>query len=577
MLNINNNTSNIKREILVRIAKLQLQGKLEEGVHFIPREMAPRDKPPLRCCIFHDREILRMRVLARMGISVENIDEEATLGSFAKQALEREKPTWPMLTVLDEACNGCVKAHYMVTNACQGCYARPCMVNCPRKAITVDRRATIDEKLCINCGKCMENCPYHSIIKIPVPCEEACPVGAISKDEKGHEKIDYHKCIFCGNCMRECPFGAMMDKSQLVDVIKHIMNCKKVVALYAPSIASQFKVTPGQLESSLIAAGFNRVWEVAIGADICADNEAREFEERMARGDKMMTTSCCSAYVRAVHKHVPALIPCVSETRSPMHYTAEIAKKADPDCITVFIGPCLAKKREGFDDDLVDYVITVEEISALFEAREINVAEMDKRHETIIPTASGRNFARSGGVMEAVALRLKDKSILRPAKINGLSKAGMKVLNAYGLINSGKIPAKPDTPNLIEVMSCEGGCIAGPSVITNVKQAELQLEKYVQDGSANTIDEQEKQCKIGKYFINKVEIKIGNTQKTVTIVSRNSRKSISENDSEMGKRAAYAVKAAIKKAKVCKKPVAKYDVVQKKAYIEYANGTKKYL
>ena len=106
MLNINNNTSNIKREILVRIAKLQLQGKLEEGVHFIPREMAPRDKPPLRCCIFHDREILRMRVLARMGISVENIDEEATLGSFAKQALEREKPTWPMLTVLDEACNG---------------------------------------------------------------------------------------------------------------------------------------------------------------------------------------------------------------------------------------------------------------------------------------------------------------------------------------------------------------------------------------------------------------------------------------------------------------------------------------
>lgn len=46
----------------------------------------------------------------------------------------------------------------------------------------------------------------------------------------------------------------------------------------------------------------------------------------------------------------------------------------------------------------------------------------------------------------------------------------------------------------------------------------------------------------------------------------------------MDKRAAYAVKAAIiKKAKVCKKPVAKYDVVQKKAYIEYANGTKKYL
>ena len=79
MLNINNNTANVKREILVRIAKLQLEGKLEEGVHFIPREMVPRNKPPLRCCIFHDREIIRMRTLARLGFSVENIDEERTL------------------------------------------------------------------------------------------------------------------------------------------------------------------------------------------------------------------------------------------------------------------------------------------------------------------------------------------------------------------------------------------------------------------------------------------------------------------------------------------------------------------
>lgn len=77
--------------------------------------------------------------------------------------------------------------------------------------------------------------------------------------------------------------------------------------------------------------------------------------------------------------------------------------------------------------------------------------------------------------------------------------------------------------------------------------------------------------------MHKVEIKIGNIKRIVNIISRNSKKSISENDSEMDKRAAYAVKAAIKKAKICKKPVAKYDAAQKKAYIEYANGTKKYL
>ena len=489
MLNINNNTANVKREILVRIAQLQLEGKLEEGVHFIPREMVPRDKPPLRCCIFHDREIIRMRTIARMGISVENIDEERTLASFAKEALFREKPTWPMLTVLHEACNACVKAHYMVTNACQGCDARPCKMNCPKQAITIERHAHIDESKCINCGKCLENCPYHAIIKIPVPCEEACPVGAISKDDQGHEHIDYHKCIFCGNCMRECPFGAMMSKSQLVDVIKNIIDSgKKVVALYAPAIAAQFNAVPGQLESAFLKAGFDRTWEVAIGADICADNEAREFEERMARGDRMMTTSCCPAYVRAVKKHVPALAGCISETRSPMHYTAEIAKKADPGCVTVFVGPCLAKRREGYDDEMVDYVLSTADVEALFIAKEIDVSKMESTAGTIIPTASGRNFAKSGGVLDAVALRLKDKTILRPAKINGLTKNGMKMLNAYGLINSGKLPAKPDTPNLIEVMACEGGCIGGPSILKNVKQAEVQLEKYVSAGAEDKID-----------------------------------------------------------------------------------------
>ena len=489
MLNINNNTANVKREILVRIAQLQLEGKLEECVHFIPREMVPRNKPPLRCCIFHDREIIRMRTIARMGISVENIDEERTLASFAEEALSREKPTWPMLTVLHEACNACVKAHYMVTNACQGCDARPCKMNCPKQAITIERHAHIDESKCINCGKCLENCPYHAIIKIPVPCEEACPVGAISKDDQGHEHIDYHKCIFCGNCMRECPFGAMMSKSQLVDVIKNIMDSgKKVVALYAPAIAAQFNAVPGQLESAFLKAGFDRTWEVAIGADICADNEAREFEERMERGDKMMTTSCCPAYVRAVKKHVPALAGCISETRSPMHYTAEIAKKADPGCVTVFVGPCLAKRREGFDDDMVDYVLSTADVEALFIAKGIDVSKMESTAGTIIPTASGRNFAKSGGVLDAVALRLKDKSILRPAKINGLTKSGMKMLNAYGLINSGKLPAKPDTPNLIEVMACEGGCIGGPSILKNVKQAEVQLEKYVSAGAEDKIN-----------------------------------------------------------------------------------------
>lgn len=500
MLNVNNNANALKNEILIRIIKLQLEGNLAKGVHYIPREMAPKGSVPFRCCIYHDREILRQRVIARLGCSVEKLDEEATLEDFANEALNREKPTWPMLTVLHEACNACVRSQYLVTNACQGCIARPCQMNCPKKAITVyDHHAHIDENTCVNCGMCLQNCPYHAIIKIPVPCEEACPVGAITKDETGHEVIDFHKCIFCGNCMKSCPFGAMMDKSQIVDVLKHIMSGKKVVAMYAPAIAAQFKAPAENLEQALLNSGFSRVLEVAVGADICADKEAHEFEERMERGDKLMTTSCCSAYVRAVNKHVPELIPCISETRSPMHYTAEIAKRDDPECITVFIGPCLAKRREGMDDDQVDYVLSVQEVGALFTAKEIDVTKVEITDESIknkkyLPTASGRKFAQTGGVAESVKVRLSNPEILRPAVINGLDKKGMATLAMYGRINSGKMATPPNCANLIEVMACEGGCVAGPGVIVNPNVAMGQLNKYVADGDQELVDGIPKKC-----------------------------------------------------------------------------------
>ena len=54
-------------------------------------------------------------------------------------------------------------------------------------------------------------------------------------------------------------------------------------------------------------------------------------------------------------------------------------------------------------------------------------------------------------------------------------------------------------------------------------------------------------------------------------------KIISDKDVEMDNRATEAVRSALHKAKVCKKPVAKYDPISKKAYVEYADGVKKYV
>lgn len=66
--------------------------------------------------------------------------------------------------------------------------------------------------------------------------------------------------------------------------------------------------------------------------------------------------------------------------------------------------------------------------------------------------------------------------------------------------------------------------------------------------------------------------------RSVTVISSNKpNDGISESDAEMDTRAREAVRSAINKAVICKKPIAKYDKVNKRAYIETADGVKKYV
>ena len=128
---------------------------------------------------------------------------------------------------------------------------------------------------------CVKACPYNAIVKISVPCEDACPVGAIKKDETGFASIDFDKCITCGKCISSCPFGAVHERSQIIDILKAIKEGKKVIAMIAPAIAGQFPGNIYQLKTAIVKAGFTDVYEVAQGADITAHNEAEEFIERM--------------------------------------------------------------------------------------------------------------------------------------------------------------------------------------------------------------------------------------------------------------------------------------------------------
>ena len=480
MLIPKNNANLMRTKILIKIAESYLNDKFTNADR-IPLELRPKDSTPSRCCVYKDRAVLKYRCMAGLGhCPEEETDELISLKEYGEQALKRTAAPKNKLSVIDIACSACVKSQYVVTEVCRGCFAQPCRLNCPKEAISIVKgRAHIDPDKCVNCGKCFEVCPYHSIVKIPVPCEEACPVGAITKDESGREHIDTEKCISCGKCLASCPFGAIVERSQMIDVLREIKETdKKVVAMLAPAVLGQFPGSIKSLVSALKKVGFSDVIEVAVGADITTQKEAAEFIERMEEGKPFMTTSCCPAYFRAAQVHIPEIRPFVSDTKTPMYYTAELVKQENPDCVSVFVGPCLAKRAEAEYDPHVDYVLTFEELGAILVASGINVDECPEEEFGKISHAQGRQFPVTGGVAGAVASLVGDKVEIRPEKIDGLTKENIRLLKRYA--------TKGGENNMLEVMCCEGGCVSGPGCIALSKKAAKAVDAYVQTGEQLT-------------------------------------------------------------------------------------------
>ena len=471
-------TSNLNKKVLVKIIQAFESEDFPRSAYEIPFEMRPKHRDPqYRCCIHKERAAIRERVIAGLGFAVANDDQIKLLSEYAEEALERTELSEEVLTSIDTACQGCVPVRIHVTDMCQGCVAQSCVASCKFAAISIENgKASINADKCKNCGKCISACSYSAIARLRVPCEEVCPVKAISKNELGVVEIDYERCISCGACVSGCPFGAVHERSQLIDILKAVKGERPVVAMIAPAMEGQFPESVNKLAGALVQAGFSHVIEAAEGADLTTQHEAEEFVERMEKGEPFMTTSCCAAYREMVSRLVPELKKYVSETPTPMHFTARIAKKRFPGCITVFIGPCAAKRKEGLKDSYVDYVMSIEETGALFVAKHIEISDCEDYDFTVLSSREAREYAITGGVSRAVSTAAPVGTELNPVCIDGLDKKTIALLKSFaktGKCNQGK---------LIEVMACQGGCVGGSSILNAPKSATAKVKAYAAEG-----------------------------------------------------------------------------------------------
>ena len=470
--------TDIRKKVFTEVARLAYSGQDYTKAEDLPFLIVPGDQPLHRESIFLERAIAGERVRLAMGLSVRSVQTRSLMTEgMDHAAIAQQYYEPPLINVIPYACHVCPTNQYKVTIGCQNCLAQSCQQVCPRDAIVFKNgRSFIETEKCIKCGKCAAACPYNAIIHLERPCQAACGMDAIGMDEQGRAIINQEKCVSCGQCLVSCPFGAIVDKGQIYQVVRSIMEGKKVIAIMAPAFARQFgkDVTVPKLVAGLKALGFAHVVEVAIGADICAVEEAKDFVENVPANQPFMATSCCPAWHAMVHKLFPAQAKNISMTLTPMVYTARMVKKEEPDAKIVFVGPCAAKKLEAIRENIrsdVDFVLTFEELQGMFEAKEIDLENIEDADDIRnAGTAAGRGFAVAGGVARAVVDIIHEQH----------PDMEIKVANAEGLRDCRKLMtmAKAGKYNgyLLEGMACPGGCIAGAGTLLSLDQAAKAVE-----------------------------------------------------------------------------------------------------
>lgn len=299
-------------------------------------------------------------------------------------------------------------------------------------------------------------------------CQKACPFDSIYyDDDKKSTYIDKDKCLGCGLCVDACKSGKILDKVEFIPVIDLIKNNETVIAAVAPAISGQFgpNVTMDQLRTAFMKLGFTDMIEVAFAADVLTIKEAVEFNKHVKSPDDLMITSCCCPmWVGMLKRVYNELIPNLSPSVSPMIAAGRIIKELNKDAKVVFVGPCIAKKAEAKEKDIlgaIDFVLTFQEVEEIFKILDINPSELEGMPSMEYASRGGRLYARTGGVSTAVYETLEElypdnAKNFKAVKVDGIRQC-KEILNKA---LKGEVGA-----SFIEGMGCVGGCVGGPKAI----------------------------------------------------------------------------------------------------------------
>ncbi len=327
---------------------------------------------------------------------------------------------------------------------------------------------------CKNCYKCLKECPVKAIRIVD-----------------NQARIIKERCILCGKCTLVCPQNAKEVHSELDDV-RAMLKSRKIIASVAPSFISNFDVSGfSTMKNMLKQAGFFDAEETARGAAIVAD----EYERLLAqRKYKNLISSCCPAVNRAIALYYQEALKYLAPVESPAIVHARLLKAENPDCGIVFIGPCIAKKKECRESGLFDGVLTFEELKDLFD--ELGLCPKEVRGKENQPWNRARVFPVNTGVIKS----LKNPSVdYEYIAVDGTSRC-KEVFEEIDRLEG----------VFLELNTCQGACVNGPctlnredsSIISNAKVRKYAAENIWGDLLSDKHEDISVSCKHSKISTN---------------------------------------------------------------------------
>jgi iron only hydrogenase large subunit-like protein len=287
-------------------------------------------------------------------------------------------------------------------------------------------------------------------------CIRSCPVKAI-KVENSCATIMREYCIACGYCVEVCPNGAKKVRNDVPYARKALEQYSRVIVSLAPSFVNEFsEVQPTQLIAAIRKLGFFGVSETALGAQQVSAHTAVALRESK---QKILFSSACPTAVEFIRKYHPEYSDKVMDLLSPLLTHAKMLRRTYGDDIgIVFIGPCIAKKREADErEDLVDVALTFEELHEWLKEKGICPAELKPGPDDhFIPREAheGALYPISGGMAAGIKSECD----------SGVSFTSISGLRGIDKALAGLQNWTPEDNVFVELLACPGGCINGPKL-----------------------------------------------------------------------------------------------------------------